>query len=99
VSEESLTNAAVEWLRFGMDFLDSVEQPPTGVGVTDVFVFQDGRSGFNFGRIGGAAGFRAWTATSWGLADQQLHFSIREVVSVRGRRSAAVVVNIDDGTA
>ena len=68
-------NAAVEWLRSGRDILNSLEQPPTGVLVTDDFVFQDTRSGFNFGRIEGAAAYLgrfAYTgrATTSGLASR-----------------------------
>jgi hypothetical protein len=95
MSDGSLTNAAVEWLRFGMNALNSVERPPTDVGVTDDFVFQDGRSGFNFGRVEGPAAYREWLTSLWDLTDQPPRLSVREVVAVRGRRCATVVVNID----
>jgi hypothetical protein len=97
MSDEPSTNAAVEWLRSGRDILNSLEQPPTGVLVTDDFVFKDRRSGFNFGHIEGAATYLEWLAHTWSLTDDRPHFSILEIVSVHGHRCAAVVMNVDYG--
>ena len=79
------------------DILNSLGQPPTGVLVTDDFVLQDQRSGFNFGRIEGAAAYLEWLAYTWRATDERPHFSILEIVSVRGRRCAAVVMNVNYG--
>lgn len=89
-------------MRHTLDFLNSVDELPADMrrfGVTGDFVFLDQRrrTGFNFGRIEGPARYREWLAASWDLTEQRPHFSIPDVIAVRGDRCAAVVMNVDYG--
>jgi hypothetical protein len=91
----------VEGLRTTMEFLNALDEPPAESrrwGVSDDLVFDDRRrSGFSFGRIEGPTEYRDWLAASWGLTDERPHFTLVEVIAVRGQRCAAIVIEVDYG--
>ena len=52
MSDEPLSNVAVEWWRAALLSMNVMERDEfTGERVTNDFVFEDRRSGFNYGRL------------------------------------------------
>lgn len=98
MSEEPLTNAALEWMRTTYDFVNKFDAQPEGEApITGDFKYEDRRSGgFNFGRLD-ASDMDAYSASAWDLTNGRLHQSIAEVIAVRGQRSAAFVEVVDYG--
>jgi hypothetical protein len=98
MSDEPLTNAALEWMRTAFDFVNKLDAKPEGrAPITGDFRYEDRRvGGFNFGRLG-ASDMDAYSASAWNVADGGLHQSIAEVIAVRGQRSAAFVEVVDYG--
>ena len=90
MSDEPLTNAAVELTRRTFNYWNSLEVPPAIDRATtpDGFVFEDRRSTINFGRVD-ASGWQEYLAASWNLGDEPPQRSISEVLAVRGQRCAA----------
>ena len=98
MSDEPLTNAAVEWVRGLFSFWNSLDAPPIFDPATlpPDFVFEDRRSTINFGQMD-APEFQKYVAASWGLGDEPPQRSITEVLAVRGQRSAAYLQLLDLG--
>lgn len=95
MSDEPLTNAAVEFL--GELFARTVEQPSGHVQVTDDFFYEDRQSGgVNFGRID-AAGFREFVSTAWDVGTGRPRWTVQRVIAIRGQLSAAMNVSLDYG--
>ncbi|MDW3218032.1 MAG: hypothetical protein R8F63_05405 [Acidimicrobiales bacterium] len=103
MSEAPLTNAAVEWLRRAYDALSSiVEVPPEGVAskidveatIADDFTWEDRRRFVNYGRGDDPADWFRRIETAWESADQRPHWSISEVIAVRGERIAATTIEV-----
>ena len=98
MSDDLLTNAAVRWFRSNMDRNNALLAPPSGPSVvTDDFVYEDRQTGgVNMGRID-ASGWQQFHATAWQVNGRGPHFSISDVIAVRGQRSAAFIIRIDYG--
>lgn len=98
MSDEPLTNAALEWMRSAYDFMNKLDIKPEGEApITRDFTYEDRRSGgFNFGRLG-APDMDAYSASAWDLTRGRIHQSIAEVIAVRGQRSAGFVEVVDYG--
>lgn len=101
--EAPLTNAAVEWLRRAYDVLSRVvEVPPEGVAskidveltIADDFTWEDRRRFVNYGQGDDPADWFRRIETAWESADQRPHWSISEVIAVRGERIAATTVEV-----
>ena len=93
-----LTNPAVELMRSVMTELNGLDDAPTDLPITDDFVFEDRRSsgGAGFGRVD-ATDWISMIASTWDVSEGGPHYSIPEVLAVRGDRLAAIVVNVDYG--
>jgi len=98
VTDEPLTNAAVELLRSVSAYLNAVDGPPTRTTVTsDDVTFDDRRSGgVNFGKVE-SSDWLPFIASIWEVGTGRPHFSIPEIVAVRGWRCAAAVWAYDYG--
>ncbi len=98
VPDEPLTNAAAELLRAATENLNTLDGPPTRTTVTSEDVtFDDRRSGgVNFGTVESSE-WLAFVASIWDVGTGRPHFSIPEVVAVRGQRCAAAVWAYDYG--
>lgn len=97
MSDEPLTNAAVEYYRTGFRFMNAMERDQyTGEDVTDDFAFEDRRSGFNYGLLDASA-FPEMIRTTWDVGSGRPTWSIQEVIAVRGQRIAAIAVIVDYG--
>jgi hypothetical protein len=110
MSDEPMTNAAVEHARRGIEILNS--PPPPGkrwIPTTDVldwlyaeehftedFLFENRRSIIGVKNEGGAAWMAAIEAT-WQLSRTQPQWTVLEVIAVRGERTAACVIRLDYG--
>jgi hypothetical protein len=99
MSDEPLTNAAVDWesAHFGrMNRLDSAligDSYP----ITADFEYDDRRTGgLNFGPLDRSSFVEA-IKSNWDFGARRPIFSILEVVSVRGERSAAIMERVDFG--
>ena len=94
MSDEPLTNAAVERVRDAYDVMNGLSEPPsiTPDSYTDDFVYVDRRKGVNFGE-GDASHFVRVLQLFWEVGGQP-HFSIVEVIAVRGEWSAAVLERV-----
>ena len=90
MSDEPLTNAAVERIRDWYDVLNELVEPPSltpADSVTDDFAYSDRRKGVNFGE-GDASHMARMFRGYWEVGGHP-HFSIVEVIAVRGEWSAA----------
>ena len=97
MSDEPLTNAAVERIRAGLRLANVMERDEfTGGALTDDFVFEDRRSGFNYGRHD-ATTYREASRSVFDVGSGRPSWSIPEVIAVRGRRIAATALVIDYG--
>ncbi len=101
MSDETLTNAAVEWIKFMIDVVNLSDRPAEDFGssaaVSDA-VFVDRRTGgMNYGTIEGVSGIRDWLASTWDVGSGRPRWSMPDVVDVRGERCAAVVFVLDYG--
>lgn len=96
--EEPLTNDAVKLLRAVTANLNALRGPPTRTTVTSEDVtFDDRRTGgVNFGTVESSE-WLEFIASIWGVGTGRPHFSIPEVVAVRGQRCAAVIWAYDYG--
>ena len=94
MSDEPLTSAAVERVRDAYDVMNGLSEPPsiTPGSYTDDFVYVDRRKGVNFGE-GDASHFVRVLQLFWEVGGQP-HFSIVEVIAVRGEWSAAVLERV-----
>jgi hypothetical protein len=96
VSDEPVTNAAVEWLRDAHALMNRREKPPPHT-KPDGFIAEDRRTragGTNFGRLDGE-NFEAYYNLSWEFGNQRPHFSITDVHAVGGQSLAVVTEKID----
>jgi hypothetical protein len=95
MSDEPLTNAAVEWFR---GLLAAATERPTGPGpVTEDFYYEDRQSGgVNFGRID-AAGFGRFIASAWDVGVGAPDWSVPEVIALRDESSATMNIVLDYG--
>jgi hypothetical protein len=97
MSDEPLTNAAVEFTRAGIRFANVMERDEfTGERVTDDFVFEDRRSGFNWGLVDASAYAEA-ARSVFDVGSGRPSWSIPEVIAVRGQRIAAFALVVDYG--
>jgi hypothetical protein len=96
MSDEPLTNAAVEFMRTGLPFMNVAERDEINSPVTDDFVFDDRRSGFNYGLID-ASSYTEMIQSAWEVGSGRPTFSMLEVIAVRGQRIAAVTFTVDYG--
>ena len=93
MSDEPLTNAAVERMRQSFDRMNELAEPPVlADSFTDDFVFLDRRTGVNFGE--GNASYYARVSEQYWEVGGQPHWSIPEVIAVRGEWSAAYRVRV-----
>jgi hypothetical protein len=96
MSDEPLTNAAVEWLRAMFDATTERPRDPVHY-LSDDFFFEDRQTGpVNYGRVD-AAGWLDFVVTAWDAGGRQVRWSITKVIAVRGQRSAAMVLRLDYG--
>lgn len=94
---EPLTNAAVERIRAGIASANVMDRDEfTGDALTDDFVFEDRRSGFNYGRHD-ATTYREVSRSVFDVGSGRPIWSIPEVIAVRGQRVAATALVIDYG--
>ena len=92
-----MTNAAVECIRVGIASANEMERDEfTGGALTDDFVFEDRRSGFNYGRHD-ATTYREVSTSVFDVGSGRPIWSIPEVIAVRGQRIAATVLVNDYG--
>ena len=98
MSDEPLTNAAVEWLRQLYETANLKETPATSFPMTDDFQYTDRRTGrgFSYGSLDASAWQRLVTET-WRVGSGRPTFSVTEVIAVRGQWSAAVAELHDFG--
>jgi len=94
MSDEPLTNTAVEWLRH--TFASTAERPTGRVRVTDDFYYEDRQSGVNFGRID-AAGFQEFVSSAWDVGTGRPRWTIRQVIAICGQLSALMTLRLDYG--
>lgn len=94
VDEELPTNAALEFLREGVRRRNESRSIPPGT--ADDVRFEDRRTGANFGRQDGR-GWASLVDSVHDVAPGQPHWSISDVVGVRGQRCAAFVLVVDFG--
>jgi hypothetical protein len=90
MSDEPLTNAAVEWMRETYERMNELAELPSIASAdsfTDDFVVSDRRRGVNFGE--GDASYYVRMFEGFWEAGGRPHFSIVEVIAVRGDWSAA----------
>ena len=93
MSDEPLTNAAVERMRGAYDVVSELAEPPSMAladSLRDDLVYFDRRKGVNFGE--GDASYFVGILQGFWEAGGQPHFSIVEVIAVRGEWSAAYVL-------
>jgi hypothetical protein len=89
MSDESLTNPAVEWVRAAFLFMNVMERDVlTDEFLTDDFVVDDRRSGINYGIID-AATYVEVMRMYWELGSGRPTWTMPEVIAVRGQRIAA----------
>ena len=90
MSDGPLTNALIEVMRDSYDVLNELVEPPSRTpadSFTDDFAYSDRRKGINFGE--GDASHMARIFQGYWEVGGQPHFSIVEVIAVRGNWSAA----------
>ena len=98
MSDEPLTNAAVENFRSSHDIVNELSELPSGLEhyFADNFVLDDRRKGgLNFGQLDRSSYVRSLEEI-WKVGGRPL-FSMVEVVGVRGERCAAYVEKIEFG--
>jgi len=97
MSDEPLTNAAVEFIRAGIRVANEMQRDEfTGGALTDDFVFEDRRSGFNYGVVDASA-YTVLGKTVFDVGSGRPRWSIPEVIAVRDQRIAATTLVIDYG--
>jgi hypothetical protein len=98
MSDEPLTNAAVEWIRRTYETGNVTETAPTSFPITDDFQYTDRRTGrgFSYGSLD-ASGYRRLVTETWRVGSGRPTFWITEVIAVRGQWSAAVAEIHDFG--
>ena len=97
MSDEPLTNAAVERIRAGIASANVTERDEFTVGaLTDDFVFEDRRSGFNWGVVDASA-YAEVGKSVFDVGAGRPIWSIPEVIAVRGQRTAATTLVIEYG--
>jgi hypothetical protein len=98
MSDEALTNEAIESIRRLFDWWNSLEAPPVldPARLADDFVFEDRRSTINFGQVSKTE-WPDYLAASWSLSNEPPQRSITEVLAVRGQRCAAFCHVLDLG--
>jgi len=97
MSDEPLNNAAVEYLRAGIRFANLVQRDEfTSGALTDDFVFEDRRSGFNYG-VADASAYAEIGKSVFDVGSGRPIWSIPEVIAVRDQRIAATALVIDYG--
>jgi hypothetical protein len=97
MSDEPLTNAAVDRLRTGIRLANVMQRDEfTGGALTDDFVFEDRRSGFNWGVVEASA-YPEISKSVFDVGSGRPSWSIPEVIAVRDQRIAATVLVIDYG--
>jgi hypothetical protein len=97
MSDEPLINAAVERIRAGIRLANVMQRDEfTGGALTDDFVFEDRRSGFNWG-VADASAYPELGKSVFDVGSGRPIWSIPEVIAVRDQRIAATVLVIDYG--
>jgi hypothetical protein len=98
MSDEPLTNAAVEFYRRSCAIMNAAETPPTdddlGLGVSSDFMYES-RSGIgvDFGR----SDWPAFLGSIWHVGGGRPRFSEPQAIAVRGQRCAAITASFDYG--
>ena len=96
MSDESLTNAAVEFMRATILDMNLMERDEYLAPLTDDFVMDDRRSGFNSGLIDTAT-YPELIRSTWDVGSGRPSWSILDVIAVRGQRIAAMSIVIGYG--
>ena len=98
VADEPLINAAARMLRAAATHLSGLDGPPAHATVTsDDITFDDRRSGgANFGLIE-SSNWLEFVTSIWSVGTGHPHFTVPDVVAVRGQRCAAVIWAYDYG--
>jgi hypothetical protein len=97
MGDEPLTNAVIERVRASQRLMNVIPELPAELRPEDIFadgyVFDDRRTGgVNYGQLDATAQFRG--LEQFWLLGSQPHFSIVEVIAVRGERCAAYVEKV-----
>lgn len=97
MSGEPLTNVVIERVRTSHSVMNRISELPAGLRPEDLFaedfVFDDRRAGgVNYGELDATSQFRG-IEEFWMLGSQP-HFSIVEVIAVRGERCAAYIEQV-----
>jgi hypothetical protein len=98
MSDEPLTNAAVEFIRRGHASMNAAESPPTdgevSESVSSDFVYDArNRLGVNFG----PSDWPEFLGSIWHVGAGRPKFSEPQAIAVRGQRCAAITARIDYG--
>jgi len=96
MSDEPLTNAAVEYLRKVFRFMNEMERDELNPTLSNDFVLDDRRSGINYGLIDTSA-YTETIRYTWDVGSGRPTWSIPEVIAVRGQRIAAITAVVDYG--
>lgn len=98
MSDEPLTNAAVESVQLWFEFWNACETAPQTTASHEDFLYVDHRTGgFSFGEVG-HSGVSAIMASVWdAAAPGQPHWSMRRVIAVRDQNAAVVEMVMDYG--
>ena len=98
MSDEPLTNAAVEFVRLGHAAMNAAESPPTdgelSESVSSDFVY-DARNGL--GVDFGPSDWPEFLGSIWDVSAGRPKFSEPQVLAVRGQRCAVIAARIDYG--
>jgi hypothetical protein len=89
-------NAASEWVRNALRYLNEFESPPRGMraSLTDDYVYEDRRHGPSFPNAD-AASFPQALETIWDTGAGRPRFTVHEILAVRGDRIAACRLSTD----
>ena len=97
MSDEPLTNAAVEFIRRGHAAMNAAESPATGEmseSVSSDFVY-DSRN--RFGVDFGPSDWPEFLGSIWHVSEGRPKFSEPQAIAVRGQRCAVITARIDYG--
>jgi hypothetical protein len=99
MSDEPLTNAAVEGIRGAYALLQAADGPPTDseewLSADFTYVGRN-RVGVNFG-VMTSSDWRGFMASFWEIAPGRLEWSDPVAIAVRGQRCAAITASIGYG--
>jgi hypothetical protein len=101
MSDEPLTNAAVEFMRGGYALLSAADGPPSATDLqeslsADFSYSGRNRVGVNFGEMT-SSDWPAFIASFWEIAPGRLQWSEPLAIAVRGQRCAVITASIGYG--